>query len=168
VGCTRQAESNATAASPPPPSNLTVAKQVGRSAVLPSSQSSREWPNHCQIHRECPPVAALKRCLGSRYALDAFRVASLREAERVVVRGPLWIGGPLISTKVKCRDGGCCNSFGATITVGSIVLDGVGCTGDDSQVCCTAPAFGQVVTASGVVRLVDSEWTLLSPELCVQ
>jgi hypothetical protein len=166
VGCRRQVESKARA--PARPIDLVVAKQVGRSAVLPSSKSGSEWTKYCQIHRECPPVSALKRCSRSGPALDAFRVEGLREGERVVVRGPLWIGGSLISTLKKCSQSyRCCNRVGATITVGSIVVDGVGCTGDDSEVCCTAPAFGQIVTASGVVRLIGSEWTLHSPELCV-
>ena len=153
VGCRRRVESKATA--PARPVDLIVAKQVGRSAVLPSSESGTEWTKDCQIHKSVLRSRALKRCTRSRDALDAFRVAGLREGERVVVRGPLWIGGPLISTKKKCsRSYSCCNSVGATITVGSIVVDGVGCTGDDSEVCCTAPAFGQVVTAGGAVRLV--------------
>lgn len=102
------------------------------------------------------------------HTVDAFRLDGVREGDRVVVRGPLWIGGPMISTKVDCPPNHCCNNFGATVTIGALVLEQAGCVGDDSAVCCSVPAFGENVIATGVVKRIDSEWTLVSPVLCIE
>lgn len=100
-------------------------------------------------------------------AVDAFQLDQVHEGDRVAVRGPLWIGGPMFSTKVECSPNNCCNEFGATVTIGALALEKAGCVGDDSAVCCSVPAFGQNVIATGVVKLIESEWTLVSPDLCI-
>jgi hypothetical protein len=49
--------------------------------------------------------------------------------------------------------GGCCDrtTYAVLLTdVGaSLALDDFGCRGDDSRVCCSAPAYGQTVIATG-------------------
>jgi hypothetical protein len=41
------------------------------------------------------------------------------------------------------------------------------CAGDDSRVCCNAPALGQPVIATGVLeRTRRGTWQLASPEIC--
>jgi hypothetical protein len=51
----------------------------------------------------------------------------------------------------------------------NLALDGLFCSGDESQVCCNAPAYGQSVVATG--ELVKdthpgSEWRLAHAVLC--
>lgn len=150
------------------PSQLIVAKQVGRSAVLEFPKRGTEWPEHCQSRRQCPSVEPIKHCIRPINAVDAFRLDQVRGGDRIAVRGPLWIGGPMFSTKAKCRNNNCCNQFGATVSVGALSLRDSGCVGDDSGVCCNVPAFGQNVIATGVVKLIESVWTLTSPDLCVE
>jgi len=91
----------------------------------------------------------------------------------VSVRGPLNRGGTT-STVMGCGapDGrGCCNQVGGSVLVGQVSLEGLFCGGDDSALCCNAPADGRVVVATGVVepeRDFDgtAHWRLEHPALC--
>jgi len=40
------------------------------------------------------------------------------------------------------------------------------CTGDDSRLCCEAPAFGQTVIATGVLTESAHGWGLDNPIVC--
>lgn len=151
------------------PSKLTVAKQVGRGALFASPADGNEWPEHCRVRRKCPPVEPLKRCIRPMAAVDAFHLGEVREGDRVVVRGPLWIGGTRSTTAAICAPNECCNVVDASVAVGALILgEEPRCFGDNSGVCCSVPAFGQNVIATGVIRPIFSRWTLVSPNLCVE
>lgn len=169
-GVARAAMSQDAAVGVPAPRlpELTVAKPVGGGALLAFPAKGSEWPQHCQVRRQCPPVEPIKPCIRPMAAVDAFRLDQFRDGDRVVVRGPLWIGAPMFSTMVKCARNQCCNRVGGPVSVGALFLQELGCVGDNSGVCCTVPAFGQDVIATGVVKLIESEWTLVSPNLCVE
>ena len=76
---------------------------------------------------------------------------------RVTARGALFVG-PLSKTMMDCEapDGiACCNRMSAPVVmVGprTLLLDRMGCAGDDSALCCNAPAYGQTVVATGLLE----------------
>ena len=174
-GCRRQVEAAgaATPAATLPP-KLIVATSLGSSAVLTMSPGAREWQASCQIHRPCPPLRPLKRCPAPTACaapvrtVDAVRLEGAGEGVRTTLRGPLWIGGQVTTTLKGCPPGMCCNQVAAGLSLGVVTLDGLGCGGDASQLCCDAPAFGQIVVATGVLQRSGTAWTLFAPELCLE
>jgi hypothetical protein len=98
----------------------------------------------------------------------------------VRVRGPLGVErlggkGPACRTKDGAR--ACCGASFADIQLGggshaNLALQGLRCGGDESMACCNAPAYGQVVIASGRLTPVpdavwnNPHWTLKNPKLC--
>jgi hypothetical protein len=68
----------------------------------------------------------------------------------------------------------CCNRAGAPILLAGtppLRLEGMYCSGDDSQVCCNAPAYGQTLIATGQLEQAESGsgekvWKLVGPALC--
>jgi hypothetical protein len=99
-------------------------------------------------------------------------------AGRVVhVRGPIGIGS-IGTSLVECAKGSCCNGVSGTVVLvgsgrGTVALDRFRCIGDDSGLCCDAPAYGETVVATG--RLADNgslppyrQWGLTDATLCVE
>jgi hypothetical protein len=75
------------------------------------------------------------------------------------------------------RDGdgiACCNRVGGSIMMAGtppLRLEGLYCSGDDSQVCCNAPAYGQTLVATGKLEpgingSGENVWKLVAPTLC--
>ena len=71
----------------------------------------------------------------------------------------------------------CCNHAGGPVLLGgaaqTLALEGLYCTGDDSATCCNAPAYGQVVVATGLLERAPpspdrttSGWRLSGVSLC--
>jgi len=69
----------------------------------------------------------------------------------------------------------CCRHLRAPVLVGgaggALAIEGLACSGDESRVCCNAPAYGQTVIATG--RLVREEagqttggWRLVNVTVC--
>jgi hypothetical protein len=155
---------------------------VGPQARLGTGDPKR-WAKRCSIRRACPPFEALRRCDAALAALDFLSNSPAdREGHVVALRGTLSLA-PLITTAAACRpqprDLGqpCCNQIGsaAVVQCGSIAveLDRLGCTGDDSGLCCDTPAFGQHVIATGKLIHIPLgpggiEWQLNDPRLCVE
>jgi hypothetical protein len=100
----------------------------------------------------------------------------------VAVRGALglavvqcgMVGCPSSLTEQRC-----CNGCGIGVVVGdpshAIKLDGLGCHGDESRLCCDVPAFGQSVVAAGTLSRTihpDSSagvtWSLGEVSLCTE
>ncbi len=81
----------------------------------------------------------------------------------VNVRGAVAVG-PTSSTLKGCvnrnsSDYVCCNRAGATVVLGdapALALAGQFCSGDDSALCCNAPAYGDILVASGHLEKSDS------------
>jgi hypothetical protein len=87
--------------------HLILAGQVGLTSVIVplvvtfvniksmrGSQSGREWTKYCQIHRECPPVNALKRCPrmeGTQNLVAAARATGVR---RLIAQSIAWVYAP--------------------------------------------------------------------------
>ena len=169
---------------PPTPALLdrSVAIRVGGQALL-GVDNPKRWEKRCAVQRACAPFKALSHCDPKLSVLDSLGTSPGDYAgQAVALRGTLSLG-PYVTTAVACqpmpRDHRrpCCNQVGtpAFIQCGNtpVLLDGLGCRGDESRLCCDAPAFGQAVVATGNLARspggVDSiEWQLDTPKLCLE
>ncbi len=95
------------------------------------------------------------------------------------VRGVLGVG-PTTDSAAECMapDGrACCNHVltfvvvgGAATLLGLAGPGGFACEGDESRTCCDAPAYGQIVVASGRLEptlLGNVKWYLAGASLCL-
>ncbi len=147
---------------PPPPVNPNPAP-----IDTPAGQSA--WGESCSVHRPCRVVArTVPTCPAGARAITPEAAAALPAAGATVsVRGPLRAGG-CSTTLVACSEldpvsrkprtdvRACCNGVSCEIVVGDeggkiIPLDGVGCVGDESRVCCGVVARGQTVIVTGTL-----------------
>ena len=169
---------------PPPPARLerVVAAHVGREALL-GGGNPKHWEKRCSIHRPCSLFKALRPCDAKLSALDSLPSSPIdRQGQVVALRGTLALT-PVVTTAAGCEPKPhdprqpCCNEVGtaAVIQCGdtAVVLDRLGCFGDESRLCCNTPAFGQAVVAVGkLVRFPPEwggvEWQLDDPRLCLQ
>jgi hypothetical protein len=166
---------------PPPPARLerVLAHHVGNEARVIDG-NPKLWAKGCWIQRACGPFKALRKCDANLSALDPLaNFPADREGQVVALRGTLALSS-LATTAMACRQQphagrGCCNQVGcgAVIQYGdtAVLLDKLGCRGDDSRVCCDTPAFGEAVVAVGkLVRAPGEssgiEWRLDDPRLC--
>jgi hypothetical protein len=139
---------------------------------------------HCQIHQPCEHVPArLPRCPDGYEAKDWSQIEPWKlDGQTVTVRGPLVAsrrlqsGGFAAILGIPVPSGPC----GAQVAQAPIVIGGLyqelaieslWCRGDESRLCCDAPAQGQTVIATG--RLVDREglrgrYELHDAKLCVE
>jgi hypothetical protein len=131
----------------------------------------------CLIRQRCrgAPIA-LHRCgFFSRFAIgnalsDVLPDAEFRPAgEKVSVRGILGVGAAGVAP-VGCDASCCSQSFAPVVLAGAtdvLGLQGLSCRGDDSELCCDAPAYGQTVIATGRLVLSMGAWMLDDPEICI-
>jgi hypothetical protein len=144
---------------PPPPPNPNP-------APIDVPATDKPWGKTCSIHRPCETVArTITACPVGTKGLSPESVAKLPGDGRVVsVQGPLRTGMGSMTLK-GCSEldpvtrkplpvKACCNFVGREIVVGEgaskgIVLDGIGCGGDESRVCCEVVVGGQTVVATG-------------------
>jgi hypothetical protein len=169
----------------PVPVVLEPLPPTGDQAIVGGTDAKAFKPA-CQIGRACPGlVRKLPRCEGDndrgRPVREILAVAQSLSGGVVRVRGALGVGpsqpnhprGDIIPAKcdpaVKC-----CKNLFAPVLVGGVAgtlpIDGLTCYGDDSRLCCNAPAHGQNVIVSG--RLVRDDpygqrgWHLVSATIC--
>lgn len=158
-----------------------VAKAVGGEARLGDDEPKR-WEKRCSIQRACSPLAALGPCDPALTVRDSPANSNDGDGKTIALRGTLSLG-PIVTTAMACepklRDPRrrCCNQLGtrAILQCGdaSVGLDKLGCAGDESRLCCDAPAFGQTVVAFGKLRRFPAEpggieWQLDEPKLCLE
>ena len=158
---------------------------IGDMAIIGDLDATR-WKPKCQIQRPCyEPVRKLPPCEGkvnARSAAEILSSASSLAGQIVSARGPLGVGeltpsrrgGGLISCD---RTTACCDGVSASVVLGAdngtLAVGDLRCSGDESRVCCNAPAYGQTVVATGrLSRDRDatgpgtSGWRLLDVRLC--
>jgi hypothetical protein len=133
------------------------------------------WPPVCDIHFACEyRPKPLPRCAPGlqavRWSELATRVSGLAH-QTVHVRGPLIVGP--VNPDLSAHDMGehrPCGTRGRWIAIGGapvkLLLERMSCYGDDSRLCCTAPAHGQPVVATGRLEERDGKWSLHEPRLC--
>ena len=146
------------------------------------------WEASCKVNFGCDqPTRTLPICprdtVAERWG-DILAKAPSLVGKTVRARGPLALGWlartqgfrsvpshNFVAMHEQCGPGACCNHAPRPIVIGGaeekLALPTFECAGDDSRVCCNAPAFGQVVIASGVLeRTRQGTWQLASPEVC--
>jgi len=160
-----------------------VAIRAGQEARLGDTHSNR-WSDRCAIQRPCAPFKPFPRCAAGLSVLERLPTSLVDIEDRAVaLRGTLALTG-VVTTAVACREPSprrpqknCCNLVGTRAMIqrgeSAVLLDGLGCTGDESRLCCDTPAFGQIVIAAGRLRRSSDSgaaipWELLEPKLCVE
>jgi hypothetical protein len=181
VVCWGEAYSPSDALDEPVPLVLESWAGPSEAAVVGTSNPGK-WSASCIARQGCTLGAtrleACDRSVAARASNDVLASADALVGQVVSVRGPLGVG-PMGGVETGCGapDGwGCCNRIGAEIVLGvasPLSLEGYFCRGDDSQVCCNAPAYGQSVVATGrVARSRDMfgvvRWGLTQVRLCTE
>jgi hypothetical protein len=157
---------------------------IAESAVVTVGRST-SWGPACLVERGCSrapaPIPRCERLASARPWSEILPEASALSGQIVRVRGALGVAhgfrtmmgcGPMPGTGASLAPGEpettyCCNTTGGDIAISDaaepLTLDGLTCGGDDSEICCDAPAYGQSVIATG--RL-EPAWRLDGPSLC--
>jgi len=148
------------------------------------------WDAECEINRPCSrDWANPPRCEGTLTAAPwemLARDAAARRGQIVRVTGTL-VAGPAAMTLIGCSRWGpdhpgvdppnapelCCNQTWAPLGLVSdglaLRLEDLACAGDESRLCCSAPATGQAIVATGRLEWDtrgDAGWMLSEPRLC--
>ena len=155
------------------------AAPIGETAVVGDTEVGERGAS-CLIRRGCKlaprPLPVCAAATSARPAAEIVAAADALRGKIVGARGPLGVV-PGSTTLVFCRHE-CCNGASASIVLGAAAktlrLDGLGCHGDESLVCCDTPAYGQSVVATGRLQPDDgvpfgaaSRWKLVDVTLCV-
>ena len=164
------------ASRPHQPINVAFERRVDSAA--PVVDAAGPWKTRCKIRTSCDrSVDALPVCpkqLETRSWAEVVTQAHALRERTISVSGPLAIGETL-SSAAGCEPAhSCCNRAIAPVALGpapyKLYLAGLDCRGDESRLCCNAPAFGQTVVAIGELAFDDSsgkrDWTLRNPRLC--
>jgi len=158
-----------------PPKALREAAVLGR-------EDGSSYSASCLVRRGCDfGPAPLPACAADLQVIDWSTLHATADAhvgETLNVRGAVAVGS-LFSTMMGCEasDGSaCCNSTSGSVVLGAapaLRLDRLFCAGDDSELCCNAPAYGDTLIASGRLELAQgghdarlSAYTLRSVTLC--
>jgi hypothetical protein len=141
-------------------------------AVLELEAPPGGWDADFAIHRACEQKAAAPpRCPNGPKAERwpaLLPDARARMGETVRVRGPLQVKPHRFSTIAAANVGYVGLAIGGAEEV--LVLDSLHCHGDNSRLCCAAPARGQEVVAEGELSLSDPSgqpyWYLKDAKVC--
>jgi hypothetical protein len=117
----------------------------------------------------CPPGLRDVETVG-----DVLSTASSLAGHVVHVRAALGVGS--IATSLVGCEKGCCNGVGGAVALvgtggGTIALERFRCGGDESGLCCDAPAYGETVVATGTLAHLPPlyrGWGLSDATICVE
>jgi hypothetical protein len=163
---------------------------LGDQAIIPGPDAAAAAGKaRCQVQQPCrDPVKKLPACEGDndpgRPVAEILAKTKTLSGGVVRVRGALGVGAlvPAVYSsgmdweRPKCDpDVACCRSLWTPVLVGgadgALSIEGMWCGGDESRVCCNAPAYGQTVIASGVLSREPQErktvgWRLSNVSVC--
>ena len=160
------------------PLRLEKAKRVGDASVIDQERSS-PWSSSCQIHRACPALLPIPRCVSRLAPMEVKFIGNappVALGERLALRGKIGFGAGAKAAML-CESGCCMNSIrvDSFISHGSenVLLEGRYCGGDASRVCCDIPAVEGTVVALGTLQPAPTvlatsgvRWSLRRVELC--
>jgi len=161
----------------PQPSALRVADQLPAKPI--KSRDKKDWQANCKIARACTPESKeIPTCdaqVPQRPWVDVVTEGDGLLGKEVAVSGTLGLSLVKKTGAGTCAPGACCHTLEMQIVLvgepaGSLPLHGLGCSGDDSTLCCSVPVEGQAVVARGRLRKLAtgvSKWQLEDPVLCL-
>lgn len=131
--------------------------EAARDGSPAAGSASVSWSATCVRHRGCTrKERPLTPCETGRTAAswsDLQRSAEGLVGKTVDVSGALGLAPARASTRAACAPGSCCNALRLAVTLDgspmALPLQGLACIGDDSQLCCSVPADGQLAIARG-------------------
>jgi len=158
-------------------------------AAAPVLDTPAHWDAACGINRPCTrDWAKPPRCEGPQGAVPWANLARDAAAQRgkIVSATGNFVVGPGMSTLMGCSRWGpfdtgvdppnapllCCNGTWAPLGLVSegfaLRLEDLECGGDGSRLCCSAPATGQGIVATGTLEWDNGsgDWLLRDPQLC--
>jgi hypothetical protein len=150
-------------------------------AIAADSSKEEDWGPGCAIHGRCrlgsPTWPYCPPCVEARSWSDVAAHAAELVGQRIRVRGPLGLEATRVTTLLECESDDprrpCCNGVSTRVVLGggdgAIQVGPYGCAGDESRLCCSAPALGESVVVTG--RLGPGSGTaklgLFEVEACV-
>jgi hypothetical protein len=131
------------------------------------------WAPECLVQRGCARIPmAMTPCPAGAAAVswpEVLSAAASLTGRIVHVEGPLGVG-PEDGLRNDCLEAGftaCCGRLGAPVVLGgadeTLQLGELGCYGDESELCCDAPAYGDTVIATGRLSSGPAAKSKLSP-----
>jgi hypothetical protein len=172
-----------------PGSPVRIRVDYPSAAAAPVLDTPAHWDAACAINRPCTrDWAKPPRCEGPLGAVpwaNLARDAAAQGGKIVSVTGNFAVG-PVTSTLMGCSRWGpfdtgvdppnapmlCCNRTSAHLGLVSegfaLRLEDLECEGDGSRLCCSAPATGQGIVATGALEWDNGsdDWRLRDPQLC--
>lgn len=145
--------------------------KVGKALVI---DTKGKWAPDCLIHRTCEVTPReLPRCAAKQDAAPWPTLPGKAEHytdPNVAIKGRLVMDDSAFSSAVACAPGQCCNGRRANMALAGppydLELVGLGCSGDESRLCCDLAADVEPVIASGQLRYERGRLLLDSPQLC--
>jgi hypothetical protein len=157
----------------------------GQLAVL-GDYDPKAWDESCLVRRGCAPIRSIEPC---ESVVPTPTWAALQPLASTMIGKVVHVSGPLVAegvtmTQMHCRAAKtdarrpCCNQAHAAVLLAGawepLWLAGLSCDGDDSTICCDAPAFGRTLVAQGVLRPATRDdddfavgrWVLSNATLC--
>jgi hypothetical protein len=158
----------------------------GNEVAVVDTPAPQGWFETCRVHGKCgtaaPPLPRCPPCMQTRSWSEIAASGESLVGQVVSVRGPLTVSTTRMSTLLGCEyigtppsnpPGLCCNHVGGAIVLGAgpdaIPVGGMGCGGDESRLCCNAPAYGQSVVVTGRLGKADDgfrRWKLYMAQAC--
>jgi hypothetical protein len=161
---------------PEPPADLVRRAELAASASA-APPAKKDWSPRCLASRGCPTkTAAIPSCVpGTKVPgwSETFNDANKLVGKTIEVSGSLGLTGSNPVGKA-CAPNECCHTlrFGMLLESApeALLLPGLSCTGDDSELCCSVPAESQKVVARGTLQHATGagivKWQLGSASLC--
>ncbi len=162
-------------ADPEPPPSAPRVKDI----APPKSRDKKDWQANCMIQHACvPETKELPTCdvrVVQRPWVDIVTEGDAVLGKEVAATGTLGLSLIKKTGSGKCAPSACCHTLEMQIVLvgepaGSLPLLGLTCSGDDSTMCCSVPAEGQAVIATGRLQKAAGgagKWQLSEPTLCV-
>jgi len=152
-----------------------------RADVTPPAKprAKQDWQANCRIQKKClPEPQAIPACdanVPQRPWVDVVSEGEALLGKEVAVSGTIGLSLLKKTGSGACPPGACCHTLEMQIVLvgepaGSLPLNGLVCSGDDSALCCSVPAEGESVVARGRLQKGApgvSKWRLNDPQLCL-
>lgn len=154
-----------------------VATRIPSGAAVIDFETQSPWDRRCMVRQACTIMPRTLHHCTANAKRDA--QSHLDAPEHELVGRLVHVKGALTVASVqgwleRCPPPTCCSPTYAPIVVRTeselVELEGLSCGGDESRMCCNAPALGQAVIATGELTVgspLSAKWKLVNAELCL-